>query len=194
MLLLSHFSSGRLCDPWDSSPPGSPIPGILQARTLEWVAISFPNAWKQTVKVKSLSCVWPSATPWTTAYQAPRPWDFPGKSTGVGCHCLLLFSYITFIYCCLVAKCVQLFVVLWTIASFSLSTGFASKNIEVCCHFLLWGIFPTQGLNPHLLLGRRILTTEPTGKFNLHLQLVILPPTYVCVCPVMSDSLRPHGL
>ena len=55
----------------DSSPPGFPIPGILQARTLEWVAISFSNAWKWKVKVKSLSHVQPSATPWTAAFQAP---------------------------------------------------------------------------------------------------------------------------
>ena len=60
-----------LCDPIDGSPPGSPIPGILQARTLEWVAISFSNAWKWKVKVKSLSCVRLLVTPWTAAYQAP---------------------------------------------------------------------------------------------------------------------------
>ena len=47
-----------LCDPIDGSPPGSSIPEILQARTLEWVAISFSNAWKWKVKVKSLSRVW----------------------------------------------------------------------------------------------------------------------------------------
>ena len=64
-------SCPTLCDPIDSSPPGSPIPGILQARTLEWVAISFSNAWKWTVKVKSLSRVRLVATPWTTAHQAP---------------------------------------------------------------------------------------------------------------------------
>ena len=126
-----------LCDPIDGSPPGSPIPGILQARTLEWVAISFSNAWNWKMKVKSLSRVRLLATPWTAAHQAPpsmvfsrqehwsgvplpspilesekwkwscsvvsdslrphrlqptrllHPWDFPGKSTGVGCHCLL---------------------------------------------------------------------------------------------------------
>ena len=78
-----------LCDPIDSSPPGSSVPRILQARTLEWVAIFFSNAWKWKVKVKSLSRVWLLATPWTTAYQALCPWDFPGKSTGVGCHCLV---------------------------------------------------------------------------------------------------------
>ena len=60
-----------LCDPIDSSPPGSPVPGILQARTMEWVAISFSNAWKWKVKVKSLSHVRPLATPWTAAHQAP---------------------------------------------------------------------------------------------------------------------------
>ena len=60
-----------LCNPIDSSSPGSPIPGILQARTLEWVAISFSNAWKWKAKVKSLSRVWPLATPWTAAYQPP---------------------------------------------------------------------------------------------------------------------------
>ena len=60
-----------LCGPRDSSPPGSPVPGILQARTLEWVAIPFSNAWKWKVKVKSLSHVWLLVTPWTAAYQAP---------------------------------------------------------------------------------------------------------------------------
>ena len=78
-----------LCDPIDGSPPGSAVPGILQARTLESVAIFFSNAWKWKVKVKSLSRVWLLATPWTAAYQAPPSMDFPGKSTGVGCHCLL---------------------------------------------------------------------------------------------------------
>ena len=126
-----------LCDPIDGSPPGFPIPGILQARTLEWVAISFSNAGKWKGKVKSLSRVRLFATPWTAAHQASpslgfsrqehwsglpfpspmhesekwkwsrsvesnpqrlhglqlsrllHPWDFPSKSTGVGCHGLL---------------------------------------------------------------------------------------------------------
>ena len=64
-------SCPTLCDPIDGSPPCSPVPGILQARTLEWVAISFSNAWKWKVKVKSLSRVLPLATPRTAAYQAP---------------------------------------------------------------------------------------------------------------------------
>ena len=69
-------SSPTRCDPIDGSPPGSPIPGILQARTLEWVAISFSNAWKWKVKVKLLSRVRPSATPWTAAFQAPLSMGF----------------------------------------------------------------------------------------------------------------------
>ena len=65
-----------MCDPIDSSPPGSAIPGIPQARTLEWVAISFSNAWKWKVKVNSLSRVWLFETPWTAAYQAPPSMGF----------------------------------------------------------------------------------------------------------------------
>ena len=64
-------SCPTLCDPTDGSPPGSPVPGILQARTLECVAISFSNVWKWKVKVKSLSRVRLPAIPWTAAYQAP---------------------------------------------------------------------------------------------------------------------------
>ena len=60
-----------LCDPIDGSPPGPPVPGILQARTLERVAISFSNAWKWKVTVKSPSRVWLFTTPWTVAHQAP---------------------------------------------------------------------------------------------------------------------------
>ena len=69
-------SCPTLCDPIDGSPPGFPVPGILQARTLEWVAISFSNAWKWKVKMKSLSCVQLFMTPWTAAYQAPLSMGF----------------------------------------------------------------------------------------------------------------------
>ena len=89
-----------LCNPIDSSPPGFPVPGILQARILEWVAISFSSAWKWKVKVKSLSCVRLLATDGLQPTRLFCPWDFPGKSTGVGCHCLLqkysLSPYLTF--------------------------------------------------------------------------------------------------
>ena len=127
-------SCPTLCDPRDGSPTGSPVPGILQARTLEWVTISFSSAWKWKVKGKSLSHVQLCVTPQMAAHQAPpslgfsrqehwsgspfpfsvheseewkwsrsvvsgsswphglqatrllHPWDFPGKSTGVGCQ------------------------------------------------------------------------------------------------------------
>ena len=82
-------SCPTLCDPIDGSPLDSPVPEILQERTLEWVAISFSNAWKWKVKVTLLSRVRLLATPWTAAYQAPPSMDFPGKSTGVGYNCLL---------------------------------------------------------------------------------------------------------
>ena len=69
-------SCPTLCDPIDGSPPGSTAPGILQTRTLEWVSISFSNAWKWKEKVKSLSRVQLLATPWTAAYQAPPSMGF----------------------------------------------------------------------------------------------------------------------
>ena len=69
-------SCPTLCHPIDDSPPGFPVLGILQARTVEWVAISFSNAWNWKVKVKSLSCVRLLATPWTAAYQAPPSMGF----------------------------------------------------------------------------------------------------------------------
>ena len=72
-------SCPTLCDPIDGSPQGSLIPGILQARTLEWVAISFSNAWKWKVKGKLLSRVRLFATPWTAAYHAPLSMGFSGQ-------------------------------------------------------------------------------------------------------------------
>ena len=78
-------SCPTLCDPIDGSPPGSPIPEILQARTLEWVAISFSNAWKWICSVM-FDSVRPHGLQLTRLL---HPWDFPGKSTAVGCHCLL---------------------------------------------------------------------------------------------------------
>ena len=89
----SFQSCPTLCDSIDGSPLCSPVLGILQARTLEWVAISFSNAWKWKVKVKSLSRVWLFTIPWTVPTRLLHPWDFPGKSAGVGCHCLLRSLY-----------------------------------------------------------------------------------------------------
>ena len=79
-------SCPTLYDPTDGSPPSSPVPGILQARTLEWAAISFSNAWKWKVKVKSLSCARLLATPWTAAYQAPPSMGFSRQEYWSGVH------------------------------------------------------------------------------------------------------------
>ena len=77
--------------PHRRQPTSSPMPGILQARTLEWAAISFSNTWKWKVKVKSLSRVRLYRPHGLQPTRLLRPWDFLGKSTGVGCHCLLQF-------------------------------------------------------------------------------------------------------
>ena len=87
LLWLSCFSRVRLCDPIDGSPAGSPVPGIFQARTLEWVC-HFPLQCMK-VKVKSLSHVRLLATPWTAADQAPPSVGFSRQEYGAGCHCLL---------------------------------------------------------------------------------------------------------
>ena len=89
ILLSRHVSlqsCPTLCEPIDGSPPGSPVPGILQARTLEWVAISFSNAWKGKVKVKSLSHVRLLVTPWTAAHQAPPSMGVSRQEYWSGCH------------------------------------------------------------------------------------------------------------
>ena len=95
-------SCPTLCDPIDGSPPGYPVPRILQARTLEWVAISFSNAWKWKVKVKSLSCVRLLATSWTTAYQAPPSMGVSRQEYWSGVPLpspiFMLFFHINFLY------------------------------------------------------------------------------------------------
>ena len=90
-------SCPTLCDLIDSSPPGSPVPGILQARTLEWVAISFSDAWEWKVKVKSLSRVWLCATPWTAAHQALPSVGFSRPEYCSGLPLLLRFFLVKLI-------------------------------------------------------------------------------------------------
>ena len=88
-------SCPTLCDPIDGSPPGSPVSGNLQARTLEWVAISFSSAWKWKNKVKSLSRVRLPATPWTAAHQAPLSMGFSRQGYWSGVynkHITILFQ------------------------------------------------------------------------------------------------------
>ena len=99
-------SCPTLCDPLNSSPPGSAVPGILQARTLEWVAISFSNAWKWKVKVKSLSRVRLFTTPWTAAHQAPPSMGYSRQEYWSGVplpspykQCLEPGKFVDYVFC-----------------------------------------------------------------------------------------------
>ena len=135
-------SCPTLCDPIDGSPPGSPVPGILQARTLEWVAISFSNAWKWKVKVKSLSHVWPLVTPWTAAHQAPPSTGFSRQeywsgvplpslaiSVGIKWYLTVVLTSVS-----LVANNEHHFMCLW--ASFYIFSG--ELSIQILYSFLDW--------------------------------------------------------
>ena len=132
LLLLSHFSCVRLCDPIVGSPLGSPVPGILQARILEWVAISFSNAWKWKVKVKSLSHARLLATPWTAAYETPLSMGFSRQEYWSG---VLLpspapvLTATTLCMLCLHAQSLRLwlFAAPWTVAHQALSMEFSRQ-------------------------------------------------------------------
>ena len=100
-------SCPTLCGLIDGSPPGSLVPGILQARMLEWVAISFSNAWKQKVKVKSLSCVWLFATPRTVAYQAPLSMGFSRQEYWSGVPLPSPILYLCYVFNILIIYCVS---------------------------------------------------------------------------------------
>ena len=99
-------SCPTLCDPIDGSPPGSPVPGILQARKLEWVAISFSNGWKWKVKGKLLSPVRLSATPWTAAYQAPQSTGFSRQEYWSGVPSPSPYGQLSWVNTCKVLKMV----------------------------------------------------------------------------------------
>ena len=157
-----------LCDPIDCSPPGSPVPGVLRAGKLEWVAISFSSAWKW--KVKSLSCVWLFMTPWTAAHQAPPSMGFSRHERWSGCHCLLRRSAQTVII---------YFLVLWNIFNsinilfireknlfFSVSS---KKKLTLTLHIQSWGqnvkrkiYFPSVQLKYPICfsLGLRLFATK----------------------------------
>ena len=128
-----------LCDPIDGSPPGSPVRGILQARTLGWVAISFSNAWKWKVKVTLLSHVRLFATPWTAAYQAPPPMRFSRQK-----YWVLPLTVYRFLFFCL--------------ESFSCSD-------PIWVRVTGW-VFPTTGVS--LGLGPRMLTNQIWGHNLCH--------------------------
>ena len=185
--------------PHRQQPPGSPFPGILQARTLEWVAISSSNVWKRKVKVKSLSRVQLLATPWTAAHQTPPTMGFSRQSTGVGCHCLLRNNAATNIKVkVLVAQSGPTVACrlhcLWN------SSG---KNARVGCQALLQRIFPTQEPNPGLLHCRRILylwarvytylfktLLLTISIFNIYSDIKLLNHTVILLLPWQFNLLR----
>ena len=122
-------SCPTLCDSIDGSPPGSPVPGILQARVLEWVAISSSNAWKWKVKVKSLSRVRLLATPWTAAHQAPPSVGFSRQEYWSGVPLTFkLFSHMSD-YC-------HFFVNLYTRA-----TSYVGRNFEAIYILITYSLF-----------------------------------------------------
>ena len=165
-------SCPTLCDPIDGSPQAPPSLGFPKARILEWVAISFPNAWKWKVKW-SCSVMSDSSRPHgLQPTRLSRPWDFPAKSTGVGCHCLLweaqtglssvqIGSLSLFTLANIQAHIkplwrLSLLSYVWLLYhpmdnTFLCPWNFPGNNTGVGCHFLLQGIFLVQGSNLHFL-------------------------------------------
>ena len=128
-------SCPTLCDPIDGLLPGSSVPGILQARTLEWVAISFSNAWKWKVKVKSLICVQLFVAPWTAAYQAPSSRRFSRQEYWSGvplptplCSSMHFDKYIM------------------SVSPITLSNSFTSQKNLLCSIYLVF--LPSLSLSP----------------------------------------------
>ena len=137
-------------NPIDGSPPGSPVPGILQARTLEWVAITFSNAWKWKMKVKSLSRVRLLATPWTAAHQAPLSMGFSRQEcwSGVSLPSLLINTrtakFLVLMYnvygCADISRTAGIMSISF-IAPFPTSRAYVTLNslsTNVCCWISIW--------------------------------------------------------
>ena len=176
-----------LGDPMDCTPPGSSVHGILQARTLEWVAIS-----------SSRESSWPKDQTWVPALQADSLLsEPPGKPihththTHTHTHILQLgvsevrqtdlnhHSQLLWVVVVYLLSHVGLFSTLWTVARLLCPWDFPGKNTRLACHFLLRGIFPSQGLNPHFLHGLGLgLDTKQPGRLItslIHGQLRSLP-------------------
>ena len=139
-------SCPTMCDPIDGSPPGFPVPGILQARTLEWFAISFSNAWKWKVKVKSLSYVRLLATPWIAAFQAPPSMGF-SKQEVLEWGAIDGYILIELPLKAKLLSRVQLFVTPWTVAyQVPPSMGFSRQEYWSGLPFPSPGDLPDPGI------------------------------------------------
>ena len=136
-----------LCNPIDSSPPGPTVPGILQARTLEWVAISFFNAWKWKVKGKSLSCVELLVTQWTAAYQAPPPMGFSRQEywSGVPLPSPLCLAIASQTSCTIPNPLILVFTLpsfAWLCIPFWWSMTPSDTHLVLCENFYIWRFVP----------------------------------------------------
>ena len=161
-----------LCNPRDVSPPGSPVPGILQARTLEWVATSFSNAWKWKVKGKSLSRVWLFAIPWTAAYQASPSMGFSSQEYWSGVP--LPFPWLSLgssesLESSLLGKPATM---LWRCSSKAMQKELRPP----VCELVYLRVAPSVPLKPPVFA-----TSNP-------------PSVKSESCSVVFDSLQPHGL
>ena len=161
-----------LCNPRDVSPPGSPVPGILQARTLEWVATSFSNAWKWKVKGKLLSRVWLFAIPWTAAYQASPSMGFSRQEYWSGVP--LPFPWLSLgssesLESSLLGKPATM---LWRCSSKAMQKELRPP----VCELVYLRVAPSVPLKPPVFA-----TSNP-------------PSVKSESCSVVFDSLQPHGL
>ena len=153
-----------MCDPIDGSPPGSPIPGILQARTLEWVAISFSNAWKWKEKVKSLSRVWLLATPWTAAYQALPSTGFSRQEYWSGVpspspiHPPHMISYFLLWLYLQNACLIQLLLIIFTVSTLVKSTTIFPTGLLYLPTSVLYSLYSLLLPLTHSLLDRTATT------------------------------------
>ena len=164
-------SCPTLCDPIDDSSPVSPVPGILQARTLEWVAISFSNAWQWKVKVKSLCRARLLATPWTAAFQAPPSMGFSRQEYWSGVYTLSQHTkdfpggpvigdphasegVVGGAVCGCMLSCVQLSAFPWTVAhQAARSMEFSRKEYWSGLPFPSPGDLPNPGIKPAPLVS-----------------------------------------
>ena len=164
-------SCPTLCDPIDGSPPGLLVPGILQARTLEWVAISFSNARKWKLKVKSLRRVWLFATPWTAAHQAPPPMGFSRQEYWSGVPSPFSSVQFTSVQS---LSCVWLFAAPWITArqaSLSITNSWSSlklttiESVMPSSHLILLSPFPPAP-NPsqHQSLSQWVNSSHEVAK------------------------------
>ena len=188
----SLHSCRTLCDPIDGSPPGSPIPGILQARTLEWVAISFSMHESEKSKWSRSVMSDPQQPHGLQPTRLLCPWDFPGKSTGMGCHCLLCMN-------CIVHEILQARIMDWVALTFSKgssqlsiepsspalreyslpawATREASKITLISIRWIKWNFLTNKYSNFHATVHG--VTKSQTWLSNYHFSLVLIVSPFI---------------